>query len=919
MIKRFRKKGLTAPGCNWLGPFNPLDAPPPTCHSDQLAKEHDFDYHFASSAGEVRKADRRAIAGFAGDFIINKSPYALLGLAGIGTKYCVESVTGVIYPTGFNKFTSRKQQSCCDIQQYHKALDCIQEAEEENLRNHNKQGPLEVRPELEEVRPGSSRGRSGALLASPVIQVPSLKLEQSAIASNKGTYSPYNTPQGYKVKETWSEGPNTPEGWSWFQEPRRKDLKGITGSGKLTKVSAQQVTEKSVIGPKKIVPASCGRDDCITASESETSTSTQEDGWWKPITIKDCERALLDNPGFTPPPSRCSTPQLERLRKEVTSVERFIPSFVAQRVCPVELAAGPNMDGPNRASVAWREANETYAEWGLWSQDTNNVAKSRVQSASRFVEKLFNSAKSLNTAVREQAEELRFIKDKVGAKLDMQHQAIVAMEERMAHGSREGLSRGEDDDIILQGLPQGLAMLEGIIRNEITSLRSELVERIDRLGGKVANISGEFDRLRREDFTVLGRKMDVTNRRVKEVTVDRVETDLVHLKPLHLPPQVQVSDNMDTSEGVDTDEGAFQSVLRKRKRNRKVREDVPRQASLLTTPGEKRNGADTLPPLKMPTIPQPAPRVPKQKQLYAEALASKMKVRPSNKPEPIVVTRDHESGAPLSPGSIMKAVTQEIDVVSLGVGVDACRRGKDKLLLVPRNQEEGAVLSSALQGKGFKVRDPVRPWRPLLVSINRVDRSIPQDQLRRAVWRQNDFLKDLLTPAEMEEGFIPSFRKGRRDLDDVIWVVRVSAKVRDILLGARNLNIGFARANVKDFIDLNRCFKCQAYGHTAARCTETEEVCGRCAGTHRTDGCKVQAVRCANCQRAGLDASHAVTDGSCPAYEWAMKKLVNMIDVKGGVGPSKSPSEGREEKKNKNNEPVNSRNFQETGSHLITS
>lgn len=213
------------------------------------------------------------------------------------------------------------------------------------------------------------------------------------------------------------------------------------------------------------------------------------------------------------------------------------------------------------------------------------------------------------------------------------------------------------------------------------------------------------------------------------------------------------------------------------------------------------------------------------------------------------------------------------------MGVNACRKGRDKLLLETRSHEDRAVLSAALKERGFKVRSPIKPWRPILLRISRVDRTITGELLKKAVWKQNSFLKDLLTLEEMEDGFIPSFMKGRRDLEDVTWVIKVSPKVRELLVDARYLNIGYARCEVSDFIDVNRCFKCQAYGHSSIRCRDAQDTCAKCSGPHRTNLCTSVIEKCINCQRAGQDANHAATDKACPAYLWALKKYVRQIDV----------------------------------------
>ncbi|KAJ7608197.1 hypothetical protein FB45DRAFT_737562, partial [Roridomyces roridus] len=71
-----------------------------------------------------------------------------------------------------------------------------------------------------------------------------------------------------------------------------------------------------------------------------------------------------------------------------------------------------------------------------------------------------------------------------------------------------------------------------------------------------------------------------------------------------------------------------------------------------------------------------------------------------------------------------------------------------------------------------------------------------------------------------------------------------------------------------------RCAKCQQYGkHLARDCKAEADVCGRCAGGHRTKECTVTDLRtgakCANCKVSG----HGAVDRSCPVFQREMQKM----------------------------------------------
>lgn len=88
----------TLPGHNYIGPGNPVPNGYPVDKDDLIALRHDQDYHTATTEEEVRLADREAISEFWKDTKENYNVHSLLGTLGIGIKYGVESVTGVIYP-----------------------------------------------------------------------------------------------------------------------------------------------------------------------------------------------------------------------------------------------------------------------------------------------------------------------------------------------------------------------------------------------------------------------------------------------------------------------------------------------------------------------------------------------------------------------------------------------------------------------------------------------------------------------------------------------------------------------------------------------------------------------------------------------------------------------------------------------------
>lgn len=86
------------PGHNYIGPGNSLDNGEPIDRDDRIAFDHDLSYTNARSESDIRAADRRAIHQFGSDFLFNQNYHSAIGALGLGAKYGLESITGVLYP-----------------------------------------------------------------------------------------------------------------------------------------------------------------------------------------------------------------------------------------------------------------------------------------------------------------------------------------------------------------------------------------------------------------------------------------------------------------------------------------------------------------------------------------------------------------------------------------------------------------------------------------------------------------------------------------------------------------------------------------------------------------------------------------------------------------------------------------------------
>lgn len=93
---------ITLPGHKYLGPGNSINTGVHPVDEDDLdAFNHDIDYSKSKTPEEVRKADREHILNTL-DKAKSGDIHSIISNLGIGTKYAVESISGVKYPYSFS-------------------------------------------------------------------------------------------------------------------------------------------------------------------------------------------------------------------------------------------------------------------------------------------------------------------------------------------------------------------------------------------------------------------------------------------------------------------------------------------------------------------------------------------------------------------------------------------------------------------------------------------------------------------------------------------------------------------------------------------------------------------------------------------------------------------------------------------------
>ena len=118
--------------------------------------------------------------------------------------------------------------------------------------------------------------------------------------------------------------------------------------------------------------------------------------------------------------------------------------------------------------------------------------------------------------------------------------------------------------------------------------------------------------------------------------------------------------------------------------------------------------------------------------------------------------------------------------------------------------------------------------------------------------------------------------RGKRNT--MILVIEVGPQTRQKMLSTK-LKIGWHICNTRDYIVVNRCYKCSRFNHKASDCRR-EETCPLCMGGHNIKACTAPPCdyKCVNCVNYKCNGSekvrenHSSMDKTCPSLQAVIQK-----------------------------------------------
>ncbi|XP_050516187.1 uncharacterized protein LOC126891051 [Diabrotica virgifera virgifera] len=198
--------------------------------------------------------------------------------------------------------------------------------------------------------------------------------------------------------------------------------------------------------------------------------------------------------------------------------------------------------------------------------------------------------------------------------------------------------------------------------------------------------------------------------------------------------------------------------------------------------------------------------------------------------------------------------------------------GKALIIDAATKEDLDKIKNHTIVKRNFKCELPKK--RKPLVILYDVSSSAKEEDIMEDIRAQNF---ENMSKEEFEDSFKVRFKTGPRGKSTVHYVAEVSPGLRKAIIKDK-IYIGFNAINVRDYIVVPKCLKCQDLGHVAKHFTK-ETACSHCGGAHEKKECDKagQPKTCIPCKARGkADCKKEHKD--CPTHKMLVDRLILKTD-----------------------------------------
>lgn len=203
-------------------------------------------------------------------------------------------------------------------------------------------------------------------------------------------------------------------------------------------------------------------------------------------------------------------------------------------------------------------------------------------------------------------------------------------------------------------------------------------------------------------------------------------------------------------------------------------------------------------------------------------------------------------------------------------------RGGGLLIVLDSLEDKNKLLNNkAMNNEQIKITEPQNK-KPRVIVYD-IPSDLNDKEVTEEIYNKN-FANSGIEKQKFEKDCRPSFKLGPKNKEFVHWVVECEPEIRKVIINKKKIYVDMTSCRVNDYVAVQRCFKCNFFGHVSKHCKKEEETCGHCALLgHNFKSCPSidNPPVCANCKRVDKPSDHKVNYSKCPFY---LKALQQSID-----------------------------------------